>query len=241
MEIRNLQSLLVCSIKSLHHWRWLNLWLTVLTGIEDLDLVLSFHSSPLWTNEAAPRSTNSIDAILEDKVLSRTQLDLQKTFSDIPCESQMLWGPSLRLDNPIERLSIPPGTWWIGNDTGRLVTCECPLRTDSAFLKLSWIIHTIDFILQFLYLAKEFQDSMLIFLQSSPRNCVECWALKSLQFLHFTEAFLMSFTKIPILLQYLFITKLLILSTAFFCLSTMKFFLLRLDRFTQFVYTSRVS
>ena len=34
--------------------------------------------------------------------------------------------------------------------------------------------------------------------------------------------------------------KLMILSTAFFCLSTMKFFLLRLDRFTQFLYTSSV-
>ena len=50
VEIRNLQSLLVCpqnSLKSLLHWRWLNLWLTVQTGISDLDFVLVFHSSPL--------------------------------------------------------------------------------------------------------------------------------------------------------------------------------------------------
>ena len=40
---------------------------------------------------------NSIDSILEDKVLIRTHLDLQKTFPDIPCVSQMLGGPSLRL------------------------------------------------------------------------------------------------------------------------------------------------
>ena len=48
----------------------------------------------------------------------------------------------------------------------------------------------------------------------------------------------MSFTKIPILLPYLFKKKLLILSTSFFCLSAMKFFLLRLDRFTQFMNSS---
>ena len=50
----------------------------------------------------------------------------------------------------------------------------------------------------------------------------------------------MSFTKIPVLLQQLFMKKLMILSTSFFCLSTMKFFLLRLDRFTNFLYTSSV-
>ena len=42
----------------------------------------------------------------------------------------------------------------------------------------------------------------------------------------------MSFTKIPVLLPQLFMKKLLISSMAFFCLSAMKFFLLRLDRFT---------
>ena len=49
----------------------------------------------------------------------------------------------------------------------------------------------------------------------------------------------MSFTKIPVLLQLLFM-KLLILSTSFVSLSTMKFFLLRLDRFIQFLFTSSV-
>ena len=34
--------------------------------------------------------------------------------------------------------------------------------------------------------------------------------------------------------------KLMILLTAFFCLSTMKIFLLRLDRFTEFLYASSV-
>ena len=55
-----------------------------------------------------------------------------KTFPDIPCVSQMLGGPSLRLGTPKEQLSIPSGIGWGGNDIGRLVTWEFPLRIDSA-------------------------------------------------------------------------------------------------------------
>ena len=55
-------------------------WLTVQTGISNLDLVLAFHFSPLWMNGAAPRPMNSTDSILEDKVLMMTHLDLQKRF-----------------------------------------------------------------------------------------------------------------------------------------------------------------
>ena len=47
-----------------------------------------------------------MDSIREDKVLKTTHLDLQKTFPDIPCVSQMLGGPALRLGTPKERLSI---------------------------------------------------------------------------------------------------------------------------------------
>ena len=86
-------------------------------------------------SEAALLFWNSMDSIPADKVPKRTQLDLQKTFPDIPCVSQMLGGPSLRLGIPLERLSIPPGTGWGGNDTGWLVTCDFPLRTDSASWK----------------------------------------------------------------------------------------------------------
>ena len=46
---------------------------------------------------------NSIDAILVDKVLMKTQLGLQKRF-------QMFGGPSLRLGIPEERLSFPSST-----------------------------------------------------------------------------------------------------------------------------------
>ena len=47
MKIRNLQSLLVCSIiflKIFPHWGRMNFWLTVLTGITDPELVFGFHS-----------------------------------------------------------------------------------------------------------------------------------------------------------------------------------------------------
>ena len=59
-------------------------------------------------NEAAPRSMNSIDAILEDKVLMKTHLNLQNRFPMYHV-SQMLGGTSLRLGTPKERLSIPSG------------------------------------------------------------------------------------------------------------------------------------
>ena len=53
---------------------------------------------------------NSIDAILGDKVLMKTHLDLQKRFPDIPCVSQMLGGPSLRHGVTKECLNILSGT-----------------------------------------------------------------------------------------------------------------------------------
>ena len=50
-------------------------------------------------------------------------------------------------------------------------------------------------------IACEFKDDVSIFDQFSSRNCIECRALKSLQFFHLTETFLMSFTKFSILFQ----------------------------------------
>ena len=42
------------SLKSLLHWRWLNLWLTVQTGISDLDFVLVSHFSTVdeWSGSS---------------------------------------------------------------------------------------------------------------------------------------------------------------------------------------------
>ena len=87
----------------------MNFWLTVQTGISDLDLVFAFHFSPLSMNEAAPRSMNSIDSILEDKVLIVTPLDLQKRFPIHHVCPKCLAALLLRLGTPQERLSIPPG------------------------------------------------------------------------------------------------------------------------------------
>ena len=138
---------------------------------------------------------NSTDAILVDKVLMMTHLDWQKRFPMYHV-SHMLGSPSLRLGDTKEFLNIPSSIGWGGNDTGRLVTWEFPLRIDSA----SWksLIHTIDFIPPFLYLVNKFMDRISIFDLSYPRNCVECWTLKSLPFFHLIETFLMNFTNIPI-------------------------------------------
>ena len=101
-----------------------------------------------------------------------------KKFPDVPCVSEMLGGPFLRLSIPRERLSIPPGSRRGGENTGWLATWNSPLHSDSASLKISRIIHTINFVLQFLYLGSEFKDSVLIFDQSSSRRCIECWNLE---------------------------------------------------------------
>ena len=83
---------------------------------------------------------------VSDKVLKKTHLDLQKTFPDIPCVSQMLGSPSLRLGTPQERLSIPSGSGKGWKNAGWLVTWDSPLRTDSASLKpLESFIQLISF------------------------------------------------------------------------------------------------
>ena len=130
----------------------------------------------------------------------------------------MLGGPFLRLGIPKERL-IPQGSGCSAKDTGRLVTCECPLRTDSA----SW-------------------KSLASFIQliSSCNSCilpVEPW--NRMNSSNSLRLFLMSFTKIPVLLQKLFMEKLLILSKLFVSLmSTTNIFFLWLDRFIQLLNTS---
>ena len=84
-----------------------------------------------------------MDLTLAEKVLMKTPLDLQKTFPDIPCVSQMSGGPFLRLGIPTERLSIPPGIGWGGN-VG-LSTDSASWKSLESFMQLisfcdSWII-----------------------------------------------------------------------------------------------------
>ena len=81
---------------------------------------------------AAPRLTNAIDSIFEDKGAEEDAGGFAKTFPDIPCVSQILGGLSLQLGDTKECLNIPSGIGCSGKDTGRLVTWEFPLRTDSA-------------------------------------------------------------------------------------------------------------
>ena len=61
-------------------------------------------------------------------------MDLQKRFP-IYHVSQMLGGPSLRRGDTKECLNNPSSIGWGGKDTGRLVTWDFPVRTDSASWK----------------------------------------------------------------------------------------------------------
>ena len=76
-----------------------------------------------------------------------------KTFPDIPFELLMSGGLSLRLSNPQdhEKLEKTPVDW---------ATWESPLQTDTASLKNCRVRHTIDFILKFLKVCREFKDSI---------------------------------------------------------------------------------
>ena len=56
----------------------MNFWLTVLTGISDLELEFGFHSSPPVRSELALIYENTMNSIPADKVLKKTPLDLQK-------------------------------------------------------------------------------------------------------------------------------------------------------------------
>ena len=94
-------------------------------------------------SELVLRNENSMDSIPADSADDDTS-GFTKTYPDIPCVSQMLGGPSLRLGTPKERLSIPSRIGWGGNDTGRLVTWEFPLRIDSA----SW--NSFESLIQFI-------------------------------------------------------------------------------------------
>ena len=56
----------------------MNFWLTVLTGISDLELVFGFHSS--HEVMCVLIHWGSMDLTLADKVLKKTPTDLQKRF-----------------------------------------------------------------------------------------------------------------------------------------------------------------
>ena len=84
----------------------MNFWLTVQTGISDLELVFVSQSFPLWMNEAALRYPNSMDSIPADKVLKMTHLDLQKRFPIYHVCPKFLAALLCGSAFPKERLSI---------------------------------------------------------------------------------------------------------------------------------------
>ena len=100
----------------------------------------------------------------------------------------------------------------IGSSSLRLVTCHphaihvCDLFTLNSTFNFPAFLLSF-FLFPFFHLSDEQQPTTGVrapttsSTSSHPRNCVECRTLKSLQFFHLTEAFLMSFTKIPLLLQ----------------------------------------
>ena len=148
------------SLKSLLHWRWLNFWLTVQTGISDLDLVFVSHSFHCgWMKRLFGTGSPLIQFL---RIWCwRWRIWICKNVSRKPCVSKCL--AALRCGSAIRRKVsiILEELDEAGNDTCRLVTWEFPLRTDSASLNF-WLTHTIYFILQILYSASEFQDSVLL-------------------------------------------------------------------------------
>ena len=137
MEIRNLQSLLVCSMIL---WRvfsteddWIFGWRSRLAS--QILILCSPFTLFRWMNEAALLMWNSMDLIPADKVLTNTHLDLQKRFPINyvcpKCLAALHCGSAFSS----ERLKIPPGTRWGGNGTGPLVTWEFPLRIEWASRK----------------------------------------------------------------------------------------------------------
>ena len=86
-------------------------------------------------NGAAPRLTNSIDSILEDTELMKMQVDLQKHFPIYRMYPKYLAAHQCVAAIRMKASIILQKAGCLGNDTGRLVTWEFPLRTDSASWK----------------------------------------------------------------------------------------------------------
>ena len=147
----------------------------------------------------------STDWILQDKVMKKTLLDLQKRFR-YTMRVPNIWHivaawHSHRTAEHSARIWMKWEQHWLTGNVGQ--------STASWFsiLKISRLVQTMNFILQFLNSGREFMNSVLIFDQSSSRKFFESWPLNSLQFFHLIKTCHMSFRKIPILLWQLFMKK----------------------------------
>ena len=106
---------------------WLNFWVTVLTGISDLELVFGFHSSQPLMSELVLICLETLWFQFHRIRCWRRRNWICKKVPVIPCVSLMLGGPSLRI--------VPPRSRKGGNDEGWLGTWESPLSTGSATWK----------------------------------------------------------------------------------------------------------
>ena len=137
-KIRNLQSLLVCSIilwiVSSTDDDWIFGWRSRLAS----HILISFWSITLlhcrhvnrFLNNFLPKRVQFLRIRAEEKACG-----FAKTFPDIPDVSQIFGGPSVRRGDTNEGLNNPSKGGCSGNNIGWLVTCEFPLRTDSASWK----------------------------------------------------------------------------------------------------------
>ena len=109
-------------------------------------------------------------------------------------------------------------------NTGWLVTCDCPLRNDSV-----------------IQLTSEFKDGVSMFDQSSQQNCIERRPLKLVHFFHLIETS-HELHEVLDFVPLLNIKKLLISSKLFVsCKSTINLTSLRLDNSIQFLDSSSVT
>ena len=79
------------SLKIIPHWRRMNFWLTVLTGISDPELVFGSHSSQVVMCVLIHKRPK--DLTLADKVLKKTPLDLQKNVARYTMRVPNTWRP----------------------------------------------------------------------------------------------------------------------------------------------------
>ena len=135
MRIRNLQSLLVCTIilwtSSLT--RVDEFWLTVVTGISDHELVFGFHSSHVVI--CVLTHQRSMDWTVADKVLKKTPMDLQKRFPKHHACPKYLAAYHCGSALPENGLAFRQDLERVGKTVCWLVAWDCPLRTDSVSLK----------------------------------------------------------------------------------------------------------
>ena len=183
MKIRNLQSLLVCSIilwkSSLARVQWTCDWRSWLASrIQSCVWCLAFTCYMRW-------------CVWICKNVSRYTMCVPNA--------------SLRLGTISECLSIPSGTGGRGNDTGRLLTWGFPLRIDSA----SW--DSFASFIQFTsFYNSVLRQKIPLFCSDRRRIFVlpKCrmWNSET-SLIHFNETSLMNFTKVQILLQNLSLKK----------------------------------